>query len=74
MGTSDLENRTKGNCSSAMDRTVKKQKQGLLFYACARSVRRNFIIIQNGLNRRICSRKKRELCMYCNVCGRASII
>ena len=27
MGTSDLENRTKGNCSSAMDRTVKKQKQ-----------------------------------------------
>ena len=27
METSDLENRTKGKCSSAMDRTVKKQKQ-----------------------------------------------
>ena len=63
METSDLENRTKGKCSSAMDRTVKKQKQEPFIF-CAAQFYHN---PECRIKRADLQQEERELCMYCNV-------
>ena len=68
MGTSDLENRTKGNCSSAMDRTVKKQKQEpFILCLCAVCAAQFYHNPECRIKRADLQQEERELCMYCNV-------